>query len=575
MNKKSHILEQYQQLDEVLLTSEFTFGFELEAILGYDTDMYYSCDADSHGESRETYNNINDYIDGLLLKGVNSKMAKTLMGQSHTHADASLIADDDNGSDIPFEYSSPIIPCTPNWFGNVIKTLEYLKEEGVYTNKSCGFHTHIRFGNMNERDVIWIYCNLANDYNFLQTIYELNGNKLFSNEYANYDSIIALGDAISDKNYLRILKYLNTEKYRAIRIHPQGTLEWRGPRGCLEHDLKYIRNFFKLLYSFIKKVREYMDSDTLTGTNITKKEFFENLKKEKPESNNNTEFISGSKDINLKSADRKNRLRKETISKLSSLVKENPKILFNLAKYYPKKFHILFSKLNLDSQIDLINNILNSDYFVSMNIEDKKNFINNSLGLSYMEPQDIQLFGLSKYVDENGIKRLLSKDDLNLKQIYYIILIMKENGMLKSLRQIEEMIYKVMDMGGFSIMGYFSAFIDKNYMEPPMVSIIGERNLAKLSLFVVNACRVLGLYDQYLVSDYDDEIMYIKDIVKKYNLEEQWDKIIISLCDRNTFFYKLLINPLKIEQLLYMVNSDRSFYDRLSAEDKKRIRAYL
>lgn len=572
MNKKSHILEQYQQLDEVLLTSEFTFGFELEAILGYDTDMYYSCDADSHGESHETYNNINDYIDGLLLKDVNSKMSKTLMGQSHTHSDSSLIADDDNGSDIPFEYSSPIIPCTPNWFGNVIKTLEYLKKDGVYTNKSCGFHTHIRFDNMNERDVIWIYCNLASDYDFLSTIYELNGNKLFSNEYANYDNIIALGDAISDKNYSSILKYLNTEKYRAIRIHPQGTLEWRGPRGCLEHDLKYIRDFFKLLYSFIKKVRVYMDSDTLAGTNITKKEFFENLKKEKPESNNNTEFISGSKDINLKSTDRKNRLRKETISKLSSLVKENPKILFNLAKDNPIKFNNFFNRLNLISKEDFIINILNSDYFVSMNIEDKKNFV-NGIVLNNMEPKVIYYLGLGKYIDENGIKQLLSINDLNILHIYYIICIMTENGILKSLKQIEEMIYRCMGMGNFTINMYVTFFVDKNHMNPPMVSIIGEENLAKLSLFVIKAFKVLGLHNSYLFED--NSIMYMKDIVKKYNLDEQWDKIITSLLYQNSNLYVLLINPLKIEQLLYMVNSDRSFYNRLSAEDKKRIRAYL
>jgi hypothetical protein len=241
MSKKSMILEQYQLLNEKLLTSEFTFGFELEGIVENGSDIYKQINDIIDDDSSEEYDDSGIYskydalgkiIDSMLMDDISPNMRNSLKGSSVIQRDGSVKPSsnsdyendknedeydyyysegyNDNDDDIPFEYSSPIIPCTPNWFGKVIKLLKDLKYDGIYTNNTCGFHTHLRFGNMDERDVVWIYCNMASDPEFVNIFSQLDEIKLFSNEYANYDSIIKLGNAIQQRDYPKIFNYLTT-----------------------------------------------------------------------------------------------------------------------------------------------------------------------------------------------------------------------------------------------------------------------------------------------------------------------------------------------------------------------------
>ena len=58
--------------------------------------------------------------------------------------------------------------------------------------------------------------------------------------------------AIKEKNYTRVLRALSDDKYRLFRIHPYGTIEWRGPRNFLDsNDFKIIKDFYKKFNTYI------------------------------------------------------------------------------------------------------------------------------------------------------------------------------------------------------------------------------------------------------------------------------------------------------------------------------------
>ena len=233
---RQHLFEQFQRLDEKLLTSEFTFGFELEAICN-DSHICYSIDR------------IKEYIDDELVKGVDSTQAKKLAGKSAIHQDSSVHGDvedsdydeedeDREREELSFEYGSPIFPCTPFWFNKVVKTLRSMINNGFYTNDSCGFHHHLHFNGMTERDMVWIYCNLSMDdemYNKFGSLEGVDGYdyNLYSNQWASRTAMKDLKAAVEADNWEGVLSELNTNKWRAFRIHPQGTLEWRGPRDFM------------------------------------------------------------------------------------------------------------------------------------------------------------------------------------------------------------------------------------------------------------------------------------------------------------------------------------------------------
>ena len=124
MSEKSLVLEQYQQLDEQLLSSEFTFGFELEAILSYDSALHTVV-----SDMRRPLTSIKEHIDNLLFSDMPEKYVKQIKGKSDIVQDGSVhqTSHDYDEPDIEFEYSSPIIPLTPMWLSKVVKTLQTLQ----------------------------------------------------------------------------------------------------------------------------------------------------------------------------------------------------------------------------------------------------------------------------------------------------------------------------------------------------------------------------------------------------------------------------------------------------------------
>lgn len=215
------------------LKSIFKIGFELEG------------NVDSRVNDRNTLTTI---LDNLLG------------GTGEMHYDGSIRRT--NGTDVTFEYASPVIDYTPSNINMVIKCLDKLPELGVTTNRSCGFHTHISFPSISVEDTIWfIFWMCAN--NEYKKFKKLGRTNLYGMTYAKFSIFESISNRIyagdSIHNILRDI--VTNEKYRAIRIHPQGTIEWRGPRTFLNTPThKKTVSFFKKLdlfiSSFIRSIEE-------------------------------------------------------------------------------------------------------------------------------------------------------------------------------------------------------------------------------------------------------------------------------------------------------------------------------
>jgi hypothetical protein len=286
-----------------VLTSEFTFGFELEGFVANDSHIwntivpYNDGYDDEYGDeyvslSEETEDvfryELKNYLDNVFSSNLGKSESNKVSGKSTCHGDGSLSTD--SNDDLIFEYSSQIYPCTPIYINSVIKSLAYITSRGIYTNETCGFHHHLKFPNLDERNMVWIYCNMATDPEFNEKFAKYKKYVLYDDDYASYDDLNILGEKIQDENYEGVLAFLNTTKYRVFRIHPQGTLEWRGPRGFLNYGTIAIKEFYILFLHLIEKIKKYIDSDVLFNTNISKKDFFEKLSK--VAENRDLEFIN-------------------------------------------------------------------------------------------------------------------------------------------------------------------------------------------------------------------------------------------------------------------------------------------
>lgn len=257
-------------LEENYLSGEFTFGFELEAFKRLYTYDY------SYEEMRDMV--ITDIGNGFNMD--ENKVAETLKG------DGSL--NPNKEQDLSFEWAFPYVNFTPENIIKVINGLEYLKTQGYYTNKTCGFHVHLAFPNISSKDCVWILTQLAFDKEMQNTIMKFNRLVLYNKEYASPKFLEEIRDAFENGNYEDLRRAFTNDKYRMIRIHPQGTLEWRGPRGLLQSG-RNIRHFFQLLYKFVLWISKAQEAKYING--MSKENFFNAIFTE--EWNKRGMFVSG------------------------------------------------------------------------------------------------------------------------------------------------------------------------------------------------------------------------------------------------------------------------------------------
>jgi hypothetical protein len=235
-----------------LLKSKFNIGFELEGIFDYrkyDSDEL--CD----------------------------KLDEKLGGCGDIHGDGSVRANEPGYR--PFEYSSPIIEFKPRSIKQMIDTLNSLSDIDVKVNRSCGFHTHISYEGIKFEDLVWFQFYICATGKYKEFL-KMGRTALYNRTYAKYTYLESVEKYIKDGYYQWAVGELSTtDKYRVFRIHPQGTLEWRGPRTFLNTpSKKKTMTFIKKLNDVISTIIESKNTDQVivNGNTITKVDIIERIK---------------------------------------------------------------------------------------------------------------------------------------------------------------------------------------------------------------------------------------------------------------------------------------------------------
>ena len=251
-----------QILLEKYLASQFKFGFELEAMV---EDALIDFSDDYHDEA--DYDSLDEAIKEEISTAFNFSE-----DEIEIKYDGSL--EPSNRFDYAFEWATPTMQFTPENLKRSIHGLDYLMKHNFYTNESCGFHVHLSFPNITDQDVIWIISKLSIDKPMFKKITNFEGLNFFNEEYAEKGVFEKIGKLINEEKYSELAQYFSTKKYRMLHIHPQGTLEWRGPRDFLDdyEGIHIVYDFFKLLHEFVSWMSKSISDNHING--ISKENYF-------------------------------------------------------------------------------------------------------------------------------------------------------------------------------------------------------------------------------------------------------------------------------------------------------------
>jgi len=176
-----------------------------------------------------------------------------------------------------FEWKSPVMNINN---GNISRTIKFLCEAmntfNIKTNESCGFHIHIGFPEKKTThiDRLWILLNLISDSAMMKKITSFENINMFNYEYANFDTIKQIENAVglyneSDIYDVLVCRCISSSKYVILRQHPQGTLEWRGARGFMDYGKeKSVRRFFlDVFFPFAKWIKDVLAKNEVVVKN--------------------------------------------------------------------------------------------------------------------------------------------------------------------------------------------------------------------------------------------------------------------------------------------------------------------
>ena len=306
-------------MEEILLekklTTDFTMGFELEAI--------WTEDAEYNDDDYDSYSNYEDEINHLF---------DSEFPGGDLHGDGSVHG---NGEGVGFEWASPVLPFNVATLQKIINFYRKHLGKEFIVNDSCGYHHHISFSGISVEDVVWIMCKLALDNRMRDLISNFEGIEFVSG-WSNDNYLDDLADAVHNNNYGKIIEICNTDKYSLINVHSNKTLEWRGPRGFLnKEDPDIIIKFYKRLHQFITWITDVLDENEIEG--ISKDNFIEMIRAALP-SKRIRDFYSN------KSDRIKGEMKPETVDNFVKNVIDDNKTIFKLLNS-PKPFEQVIQKL--------------------------------------------------------------------------------------------------------------------------------------------------------------------------------------------------------------------------------------
>ena len=253
-------------------------GIPGEFRIDTDNNIIYSAEgSDSEVNNRKvgdlyhrtiTFNN-----DFYKLPNTKNISKEVTINKSKIESDSSVHPDRNTDSTHhawSFEWASPIIKFNPKNIDKIYKFLTSLKDIGVYTNNSCGFHTHISYENITRDDVKWILFCIANDEKLLDEVSYLR--------VPGEEPIKFFGDYAKDSWFRKLKAHGNLEdwsfyedtgdKYLQMRMHPDaGTIEWRGPRNFINkgENTQLIKDYLIKLWQLVLKIAKIVDEKEYNG----------------------------------------------------------------------------------------------------------------------------------------------------------------------------------------------------------------------------------------------------------------------------------------------------------------------
>lgn len=249
--------------------------FDNESFM-HEVFNYHDIDlADRYNYMAPDFNQVEDILYDTFKKYISNGNYAKMTG------DGSL--EPNNPNDYIFEYNTPAMPFKPSVINDVIHMFAELENTGFYINDTCGLHIHLSYPNIKKEDLIWVLCCLALDENYLNMIsyLEHSGIKLFKegeDEYGSIDTMKYISKYLKEENWEELSYMLETDKRTVFRIHPQGTLEWRGPRNFLNKegdfiDYKNVYDLFKNLYKLTQFISNSLNKKVI---NINGKDYDKN-----------------------------------------------------------------------------------------------------------------------------------------------------------------------------------------------------------------------------------------------------------------------------------------------------------
>jgi len=245
-----------------MLSTDFCFGFELEA-----------------------------YTDDSPAYHIKKLLKKFNIEHFYKSVDFDDSIEPEDSTQKPYEFVSSIIPFSVN---NIQKMQDFIIQgistKIIMTNESCGFHVHFSWKHMTLESVIWALVVIASDdeaYNVFTQMptYGKHSIRFISDSQANTDLLDRIRYWINSETDLYALTYnisnvVSNFKQYVLRIHPQGTLEWRGPREFMQNGERvelFTAHLYKAVLTIIKSLNQ-SEVNIVNTKPLTKGYFMQNYK---------------------------------------------------------------------------------------------------------------------------------------------------------------------------------------------------------------------------------------------------------------------------------------------------------
>ena len=285
-----------------------------------------------------------------------------------------------------------------------------------------------------------------------------------------------------------------------------------------------------------------MDSNVLTGTNITKKEFFQHLTDavENMSKKPDMEFISHTEGYDSRSplkykSDKRGVVTQETIAKLTKRFKSNPSLFVRLINENPDVIEFFLEAAAKKGDLHTVmysvrDKFLNDE---SIDFEEKKEFVENlleELKLVYTPAKIasfIRDFNLSQFDIKLAIKALREVSTIaSFKELLRFVLRQAPQNL--KIKDLERAVYSLLT-NGIYLDSVLKVLLQRQY-----VNILGENYIIRILLWALNACVSTGSRIDGYPSMIPITANKIRNAVKADGSDKDWDLVISQLINNGS-----------------------------------------